>query len=224
MVERVLRKGGHEMAVTETRITVRKGISEDVVAMSRTLGRAFFEDPIMRWAIPNDARRETVLPDFFELFAKIFESHDESYITEDGAGAALWVPPGKQPIGEDQAEEFAERMEELAGVDAERLFEVSKIIDDHHPQGSFYFLQFMGVEPGRQGHGIGSALMAPVLERCDREGMPAYLDATSERNRKLYERHGFEAGADYAPLGCPPLYPMWRQPGSGRHATAPGES
>jgi hypothetical protein len=30
--------------------------------------------------------------------------------------------------------------------------------------------------------GIGSALMAPMLERCDREGVRAYLDATSERN------------------------------------------
>jgi GNAT superfamily N-acetyltransferase len=204
------------MAFIETRIRVRKGIAEDAIEISRTLSHAFFDDPIMRWAIPDDARRRQVLPDLFELFAETFQGHDENYITEDGAGAALWVPPGKQPVGEDQAEEFARRMEELAGVDAERILEVSKIIDEHHPQGSFYFLQFMGVQPERQGHGIGSALMAPVLERCDLEGVPAYLDATSERNKKLYERHGFEASAEYAPLGCPPLYPMWRQPGSAR--------
>jgi hypothetical protein len=35
--------------------------------------------------------------------------------------------------------------------------------------------------------------MGPVLERCDREGVRAYLDAASERNRRLYERHGFQA-------------------------------
>jgi len=39
-----------------------------------------------------------------------------------------------------------------------------------------------------------------------------YLDATSERNKRLYERHGFEAEAEYAPEGGPPLWPMWREP------------
>jgi hypothetical protein len=58
--------------------------------------------------------------------------------------------------------------------------------------------------------------MAPVLERCDREGVRAYLDATSERNRRLYERHGFEAEEAFAPPGGPPLWPMWRQPTSDR--------
>jgi hypothetical protein len=42
--------------------------------------------------------------------------------------------------------------------------------------------------------------MAPVLERCDREGMRA-LDATSQRNRRLYERHGFAAEEPFAPPG-----------------------
>jgi hypothetical protein len=58
--------------------------------------------------------------------------------------------------------------------------------------------------------------MAPVLERCDREGARAYLDATSERNKRLYERHGFQAEDPFASPGGPPLWPMWRQPASDR--------
>ena len=61
---------------------------------------------------------------------------------------------------------------------------------------------------------MGSALMAPVLARCDREGMRAYLDATSQRNRRLYEWHGFAAEEPFAPPGGPSLWPMWRQPTS----------
>ena len=34
--------------------------------------------------------------------------------------------------------------------------------------------------------------MRPVLERCDREGVPAYLEASSERSMRLYERLGWE--------------------------------
>jgi len=58
--------------------------------------------------------------------------------------------------------------------------------------------------------------MAPVLARCDREGARAYLDAASERNKRLYERHGFQAEDPFAPPGGPPLWPMWRQPATDR--------
>jgi GNAT superfamily N-acetyltransferase len=107
------------------------------------------------------------------------------------------------------------RIVELAGPDAPRFLGVNKLFDDHHPPGSYWYLQFLGVTPAWQGRGIGSALMAPVLERCDREGARAYLDATSERNRPLYERHGFQAEDPFASRG-PPLWPMWRQPASDR--------
>ena len=66
--------------------------------------------------------------------------------------------------------------------------------------------------PAAQGRGLGSALMAPVLERADRAGHPAYLEATSARNKALYERHGFHAAAPFAVARGPPVWPMWRDP------------
>jgi hypothetical protein len=56
--------------------------------------------------------------------------------------------------------------------------------------------------------------MAPVLERCDRDGTPAYLNATSPRNRALYERHGFRTVNELRTSDCPPLWAMWREPAS----------
>jgi len=46
--------------------------------------------------------------------------------------------------------------------------------------------------------------MVPILERCDREGVRAYLDVTSERNKRLYERQGFEVEEPFAPSGGHP--------------------
>jgi GNAT superfamily N-acetyltransferase len=69
------------------------------------------------------------------------------------------------------------------------------------------------VDPERQGRGIGSAMMFPVLSRCDAEGVPAYLEASSPRNRGLYERHGFEVSEEFEiGPGAPPLWRMWRSP------------
>ena len=54
-----------------------------------------------------------------------------------------------------------------------------------------YYFADIGVAPRVQGTGIGSALMRPTLERCDAQGLSAYLEASSERNAALYERLGF---------------------------------
>ena len=43
----------------------------------------------------------------------------------------------------------------------------------------------MGFEPEWQGRGLSTALLRPVLERCDDEKLPAYLEASSPRNRAL---------------------------------------
>ena len=66
--------------------------------------------------------------------------------------------------------------------------------------------------PSGPGQGIGSALLADGLARCDREGVPAYLEATTLRNRALYERHGFVNTGIMAPAGGPTLWAMWREP------------
>jgi GNAT superfamily N-acetyltransferase len=170
----------------------------------------------MAWAIPDQERRRRLMPEFFALFTRAFLRHDQTYTAGDIVGAALWAPPGAVPVSGEDAEELGGRIVELAGPDAPRFLGVNKLFDDHHPHGSYWYLQFLGVTPAWQGQGIGSALMAPVLERCDREGVRAYLDATSERNRPLYERHGFQAEEPFAPPGGPPLWPMWRQPASNR--------
>ena len=162
----------------------------------------------VRLALPDADRRQR-LPEFFALFTRAFLRHHQSYTTAgDVVAAALWAPPGGVPVGGEDAEELGRRIKELAGPDAPRFLGVDKLFDDHHPHGSYWYLQFLGVEPAWQGQGIGSALMAPVLERCDREGARAYLDATSERNKRLYERHGFQAQDPFAPPRGPPIWPM----------------
>jgi len=69
----------------------------------------------------------------------------------------------------------------------------------------------IGVRPEWQGRGFGSALLRPILERCDRERLPAYLEASSPRNRALYERHGFAVVEEMRVSDSPPVWRMWRE-------------
>ena len=55
--------------------------------------------------------------------------------------------------------------------------------------------------------------MRPVLEECDRDGIPAYLESSKERNVPLYERNGFRVQRTVdVPSGGPRIWLMWRDP------------
>ena len=99
----------------------------------------------------------------------------------------------------------------MLGIDAPRLFAVDEVMAEHHPHTPCFYLQLVGVDPDWQGHGIGWRCCA-VLDRCDREGVPAYLEATSPHNRRLYERHGFHTQTTLQIPGGPPMRGMWREP------------
>jgi len=68
----------------------------------------------------------------------------------------------------------------------------------------------IGVDPVRQGRGLGSALLEAGLARCDAEGAMAYLESSNPKNVPLYERYGFEVLGVIEPEDFPPLTPMLR--------------
>jgi GNAT superfamily N-acetyltransferase len=182
----------------------------DASRVSGPLAAAFHDDVVFRWLSPSDARRRAMLPGFFDVFVEAYLAHGEVWSDADGAGAALWAHPGEDPLSRDES--YGERLAEAAGADALRMFEVVEILEAHAPKEPHHHLQFLAVHPGRQGAGIGGALMAPVLARCDRDGEAAYLEATCDRNRALYERHGFRAIGAIPIPGGPALWAMWRDP------------
>ena len=77
-------------------------------------------------------------------------------------------------------------------------------MEKRHPQDrSHWYLFILGTEPAAQGQGLGSALLAQMLARVDADGMPAYLESSSERNLALYGRHGFEVTGEVVDPGRP---------------------
>jgi ribosomal protein S18 acetylase RimI-like enzyme len=127
----------------------------------------------------------------------------------DGRGAALWLPPGVHPD--------SERMMALidAHVPSGRLGDMTRVLEQMeaiHPSEPCWYLPMIGVDPACQGRGYGSALLRHALERCDRDGLPAYLESSNPRNVPLYERHGFEVIGSIQAGSSPALTPMLRRP------------
>ncbi|GAA2895291.1 GNAT family N-acetyltransferase [Pseudonocardia halophobica] len=192
---------------------VRRAGEGERAAVAATLAAAFRDDPVFAWIHPDPVERADRTQFFFDLAVEVLAQHDDTWAAgPDVAGAALWVPHGSAPMSDEEGEAFGGALAERAGADAERLLALMTVMEEHHPHEPHEYLWFVGVRPGRQGLGIGSATMAPVLARADRAGHPAYLEATSARSKALYERQGFVAATPISVADSPPLWPMWRDP------------
>jgi GNAT superfamily N-acetyltransferase len=181
--------------------------TEQIDQAIATLVVAFASDPVIRWLFPDGVRYLDCYPQLAKLSGRPAFAAGTADRAPAGAGTALWVPPGAQL----PEEEFGALLHE--GIDPDRHAEAFALLEQvqaHHPTPAHWYLPFIGVDPCVQGRGYGSALLRVGLERCDRDGLPAYLEASSERNRALYERHGFEVTAEIRVADSPPLWPMLR--------------
>ncbi|GAA2141058.1 hypothetical protein GCM10009844_11270 [Nocardioides koreensis] len=100
-----------------------------------------------------------------------------------------------------------------AGIGAAELDRIAALtgeMDAHHPHAPHLYLWFLGVHASRRGQGWGGRLLEARLARADEQSLPSYLEATSPRNRALYERHGFEVIGEISTEGSPPMWQMWR--------------
>lgn len=174
-----------------------------------TLVLAFNTDPANRWLFPDPYRYLTYFPQFVQAFGgKAFECHTV-YCNENYAGAALWIPPGVEPDPQPVIDLI---QRSVAPAELTDVFAVFEQIEHYHPKFPHWYLPFIGVEPAQQGKGYGSALLQPVLEQCDRNCIPAYLESSNSANIPFYERHGFQVMGTIQAGKSAPIFPMFRQP------------
>lgn len=190
---------------------VRKTGADDLPALADTLVAAFWDDPVFAWWIRDEQRRADVFPRFFRLMAEVHLPLGTVDATDEVNGCAIWVPPGGQPSAEEMAE-LIPRLAEATDEYAEVLLEVLEQMEAIHPTEAHWYLFFLATRPEWQSRGMGSALMRAVLRHCDTEGLPAYLEASSERSKELYLRHGFEVTGEIPLADGVSLWPMWRAP------------
>jgi len=191
---------------------VRRAAGADLPAVVQTLTAAFFDDPVFEWWVADPRRRRQLLPPFFEITVDLNHPHGGIYTTDPvPAAAAVWVPPGRQPAGE-AAEEMVAAYIEAAEETAERLLAAFTLMEEVHPTEPHAYLFLLATQPPWQSCGLGSALLREVLQRCDAEETPAYLEATTVGNQRLYHRHGFEVTGEIKLPDGPSMWPMWREP------------
>jgi ribosomal protein S18 acetylase RimI-like enzyme len=188
---------------------VRGGASSEADAIVDVITLAFSADPMARWSLPDAHTYLAVMPAVVRAFGARAFDKGTADVVEGLRGAALWLPPGAEPDGE----QLASLMETHAPASVvDDMLGVFDQMAQFHPHDAHWYLPLIGVDPAAQGQGLGALLLAHALARADADRLPAYLESSNPRNISLYQRHGFEILGRIQVGSSPLMTPMLRKP------------
>ncbi|WP_217369495.1 GNAT family N-acetyltransferase [Nonomuraea antri] len=175
-------------------------------AVGDVLARAFHDDPVVGWLLPDGKGR----PLMFATLTRHVHAFADVALDEDGgiAGAALWDPPGHHGDYDAAIPGLAEAM----GDRLSRGMLLEETFERYKPAFPYWYLAQIGALPERRGSGVGGALLAAGLARCDAERSPAYLENSKESNLPFYEKYGFVVTERFALHDGPDVWGMLRPP------------
>ena len=200
--------------------TVDRMPSDSQPGVIAALARAFHDDPLFGFFVPDLVKQTRMVLAFMSAGVKDATPFGEIYLAHaDGkvASAAVWLPPGTYPRGvRRDVLTYARSAStfEHCGGRIGRAFALLNTVDKAHHEvhEPHFYLTILGTDPQFQRSGAGSAALAPVLERCDTEGLPAYLETQKEENLCYYARHRFEVMQKIEVERCPPIWTLRRDP------------
>ena len=166
----------------------------------------FSSDALLRWVFPDANSFLNSFDLWMEEFSRKSFEADLVFSEENFYGTSLWHPPGFE-FDESVLYPTFESIPEDRLEDVIKFFEV---FSEYHPDDAWY-LAFIAVDPSKQGLGIGSFLLKEALKMIDEKKEKAYLEASSLRNKSLYERYGFECIGEVKIGDSPKAFPMIRE-------------
>lgn len=189
---------------------VRESHAADRAQISNAIGRAFLDDPIAIYLFPEERARRAGFGAFAQLAMDQFDGAGTTYVTDPVTGAAIWQAPSPPPLRPWRQIGLLVRLMRVAGRGTRRAIRLGETMEKHHLHRPHWYLAILGTDPDHRGRGYGSALMQPILKRCDQEGSIAYLESSKESNIPFYQRHGFEVTGEIQIPDGPKVWPMVR--------------
>lgn len=198
---------------------IHQALPADGARVAEVLGRAFVTEPMMTWPLggdPDDLTERCIRA--YALYLGPLLDAGLVWETADGHGCLVLVSPDRDDVWEAALDEVEETNSHDGGLRHERFW---SWVASKAPTGPFWHLDSVGVEPGWQGRGIGSALVGFGLARARESGAAVLLETGTARNVALYERLGFQVVEEAdAPDGGPHVWFMRSEPERSGAATA----
>lgn len=158
------------------------------------------------------------MPPFMTALTRYGLLFGEVYVTAGPVEAsAIWLPPSLIRT-EEQSDRAGLTLVVSAFSDGARARRDAVVQDHDRVRGAaqsvpHWYLVLIGVDPARQGLGLGSLLLRSGLSRVDQDGVECQLFTEQPRNVPIYQRYGFEIAVEGdLPDGGPHFWFTRRRP------------
>ncbi|WP_203748975.1 GNAT family N-acetyltransferase [Cellulomonas chitinilytica] len=202
------------------RAHVRTATAGDAAAIRTALSLAFHDNPMMRWALPDDGTRLEACAAWLGPSVDRYLALGLVHVAErDGrvVGAAAWrlhgVDVGAHPVASSLPTP-AGALALILGADraAAVLTALGGASTASAPTEPADYLNYLVVVPGEQGHGIGRDLVLAGIGAADARARDTWLCTTDPRNHAFYARLGYvELGRHELGPGGPGLVALARR-------------
>lgn len=175
---------------------------------------AFDRDPFFRWIAPTDEAYASFATPWLSTIAQLLFERGHTYLDTTANVATGWVPPDLSLVSPANVEALHGIVAGHAGeARADQALEAIMTARSHSIGAPHWTLQYLGARASRHGTGLGVVAVAPLLARCDADGLACGLVSTNTRNVSFYQRLGFLTAAEVPVADGPAvLRPMHRSP------------
>jgi GNAT superfamily N-acetyltransferase len=191
--------------------SVRPAEQRDVPRIAATLTLVQATSRWARWALPDDGRvqRLTRLAELDAGHRAV--STGTGWVTEDVTAVAAWHAPegvpGTRPLPDDVRAALATELPHVHGSRWDAVRRTRELVDAARPAGPHWWLAHLGTRPSSRRQGMATALLRPVLDRCDREGVLAAAAVYTWAAARFLRGSGFEV--DRAMHTADDELPLW---------------
>ncbi|MFI9505476.1 GNAT family N-acetyltransferase [Nocardia sp. NPDC052566] len=199
----------------ETTLTVRRAGLADRDAVIEAFAAAALDEAVSAWVLEGYPAAEFQSNYTPALIDKAL-AEDEVWIA--GADDQIWTVSLWQTVTslERFQAEAVETGKQAAAAPELRVLQraayVMELLAREHPREFPHsYLQVIVTVPEYRGKGSGAAILAERTKAASDAGLPAFLEASTERSARLYTRNGFvRTGVEHTlPEGGPTLRHMW---------------
>jgi len=169
-----------------------KAQPQDKELVTTLLTQCFDGNKSVNYIIPQDRHRTRGIQRLMEYSFDYCRLFGEVYLSDDKQGCALIIYPQQVKTTLRSILLDLRLIFRCIGlVNLRKALQREAMIKKLHPREPFCYLWFIGVAPKSQQKGIGSKLLKELLDQCNRQDLPVYLETSVERNIPWYEQSGF---------------------------------
>jgi GNAT superfamily N-acetyltransferase len=164
----------------------------------RLYARAFLDDPLFAFFVPDPKKRLEKITHIFEFVANGGLKYGEILTLENAPESAAILLPSehiKMTVWQ-QIACGGLKLCLCAGLGTVRRLsyfnDFSVKLQNRHMNERHRYLQLLGVDPDAQGQGYGGKVLDVILRRAKADHLPLYLETENQKNLPFYADRGFK--------------------------------